>query len=262
MQYHADIIELEDFYVNHISSDEGVALNPVPFSSTSDKPILAFVALNPKYDPGQAALKKRKGGQTWAFHGDFYNDREIYRYVIEDKKSKYYQKQTKFIYALLNPDAYNIKIEAIRKETKLSDYGIFEELTTACPILFGEFIPFHSKGFSLKDNKVEGMMDKLPGYKGYFQGLLSAIVDMIPSHGLIVIDGKTPTDAFERLMGQELELVHKSCRETDKKLLYDIYKWQNRYILLARSVICGSGTDLSKLEVVKQLPLFVDDSIC
>lgn len=236
-----------------VAVDEGVSLSPVPFSSTSCKPKIGFIGLNPKYDAGEASLEKNKGGVTWSEHGSFYTGEEVFRYVIEDKKSKYYQKQIKFLYALLNPKSDNIAISEIRKVTSLSEYELFRELTNACPIMFGEFIPFHSNSFSLSESKVKRMVYDLPGYKAYFDNLLDYIVKTIPSDGLIVVDGKTPTLVFEMLNSNEMELIRQVCREKDQKLLYDIYKWNERYVLLARSVICGSGTDLSSLNVVRQL---------
>lgn len=229
------------------SFDGEVILPPVPFASTGPKCKVVIVGLNPKFDKGHAAAEKQRAGEDWDRYADFYTSSRTFRYVMEEKSSRYYTNKVKLLYAL--KEGKVITINAIRAHYKSNnDYIPFSELTNQNPVLFAEFIPFHSANFKTISEINEAYGSDSLGFKQYMDELINVIREATDAKGLIIMDGKNPSRLFEVLKKAELKELHKS---EDEK--YRIYDWKGKKVLVTDGVIFGMSTPFNSHDYIEEM---------
>lgn len=219
--------------------DGEVLVAPVPFASTGSRCKIAIVGLNPKFDDVHAADEKELAGGSWNEYADFYNSMRTFRYVMEERGSRFYTNKIKLMHALRTKQVHGIK-EIKQIYNGKSEYFIFSELTDENPILLTEFIPFHSKKFNLKTSDIERAYSSLSGFKEYIDGIVKLIEVSLDEQGIIIIDGVNPSQLFKKMFGNEIEELY---HETYKgKYSYSINNWRNKKVILTGGVIFGMST--------------------
>ncbi|WMT41182.1 hypothetical protein RE628_00740 [Paenibacillus sp. D2_2] len=128
-----------------------------------------------------------------------------------------------------------------------NQYTIFSELTDRNPILFAEFIPFHSKKFSISPSNMERAYnsDSL-GFGHYFDGIIEVIKNSLDTNGLIIMDGSKPSELFKKMKEKELEELY-LCEK------YGIYEWAGKKVLLTSGVIFGMSSPFNNHDYIQEM---------
>jgi len=236
--------------------DKAILMTPVPFAAPPLKPKYALVGLNPKFDKGKGAIEKKQAGKNWNAQASYYNSWDVFKMALE-KESSYYINRIKFFHAI-NSGAVIEKKDILSNYKCDSFFEVFKRVMNEAPTIFAEFIPFHSESFqTLSDKKIEDAFCKISGYKAYLLKLVDLINEKLPEDGVIIFDGKNPSDVYKNILKDELKSLKKKkfFYKKKEKPAYEICKWKERLVVFTGGTIYGTYTAING----KRIKTLVED---